>query len=149
MFLFSTKGKLILTWYVVASHKDIADFYINLRDKTNTILVEHHVPYDRRNDEIRGADISADFGDPLQLCVQAKNSDGSIGSWFDTQCTDLPHNFAEVKRRNDELGSGVRSIISSRAQRNKLVGRQRSTGGTTKSMSGVIVMALLCSIVLL
>lgn len=144
----STKGKLFLTWYVVAAHKDIADFYINIRDKSNTILTEHHVPYDRRSHEIRGKDISPDFTDPLQLCVQAKNSDGSIGSWFDTQCQNLPKNFEEVKNRYDEHGGGVFTIISSRAQRNKMGGRVRSKSDITTKLSKVLLMVVLSFLVI-
>lgn len=139
----SSKGKLFLTWYVVATHKDIADFYINIRDKDNTILIEQHVPYDRRTHEIRGKDISPDFSDPLQLCVQAKNSDGSIGSWFDTQCQNLPKTFEEVKNRYDENGSGVFTIISSRTQRNKMDAKARSNSGRLLSLSRIIAMVVL------
>lgn len=133
---------------MAAPHKDIADFYINIRDKNNIILIEEHVPYDRRNRQIIGNDISSDYSAPLQLCVQAKKSDGSIGSWFDTQCQNLPSNFEEVKKRYNENRDGVFTIISSKAQRNNE--RMRLKSGSMKTfIPRVLLMGVLCVQVLL
>lgn len=98
-------------------NKDIADFYANIRDAKNKVLVEHHLAYDTRKIEIKGDDISGDYQGHLQLCVLAKNSEGTIGSWFDSQCFDLPSDFESIKRKYSAGYYSVYTILSSKKNR--------------------------------
>lgn len=75
------------------------------------------MPYDRRSYEIEGDHITSNYKSPLQLCVQAKNSDGSIGSWFDSQCQTLPMDFEAIKIKYNRNSNGVLTIKSSKMLR--------------------------------
>lgn len=112
--------------------KDIADFYVNVRDAKNKILAEHHLAYDTRSIDIKGDDISADYENGLQICVLAKNSDGTIGSWFDSQCYNLPTDFESIKRKYAPGYHAVYEILSSKKnRRNKLAAGGR--GGASSN----------------
>lgn len=139
----STKGILHVTWFVTTPSKDIADFYVNIRDGKSKVLVEHHLAYDTRVVDIRGDAISSDYQNGLQVCVLAKNSDGTIGSWFDSQCFDLPSDFESVKRKYSQGYHAVYEILSSKKSR-KSVGRGgASSKGCVVSASAVSMMLLL------
>lgn len=124
----STKDKLHASWLVATPYKDIADIYVNVRDaRNNRVLLERHLPYDARHLQLAGTDLVGDSVDEtaLQLCIQAKNSDGSIGSWFDAQCYALPSDFANVRRRYNAGFNGVRTMLSSKPPRNGSAGSKR------------------------
>lgn len=87
-----------MQWLVTAPFKDIADFYVNIRDSKNKLFVERHLSYEERLVQIPGSEISDDYNGQLELCVLGKKSDGTIGSWFDSQCIYLPENFENIKR---------------------------------------------------
>lgn len=106
-----------MTWYVTTPNKDIADFYANIRDAKNKVLVEHHLAYDTRKIEIKGEEISSEYQGYLQLCVLAKNSEGTIGSWFDSQCFDLPSDFESIKRKYSAGYHSAYTILSSKKNR--------------------------------
>lgn len=97
MFLFSSRGNLSIWWSLLMPNKDIAGFYIIIRNDKNEILVEHHIPYESRIDNIKGADICQKNCQNLELCVMTKNSHGSINEWFDSQCIYLPNNLESIQ----------------------------------------------------
>ncbi|XP_031640244.1 protein artichoke [Contarinia nasturtii] len=94
--IFFFRGNLSISWSVLQMSKDIAGFHISIRNPSNQIIVEHHLPYDRRMDFIPGNEICQMKCEHLELCILAKDSQGSINSWFDTQCTLLPNNFEYI-----------------------------------------------------
>lgn len=96
---YSFKDNLIVQWYVTALFEDIADFYITIRDSNNDLLAERRLSYDDRVVQISGSDISDDYVGQLELCALAKNSNGDIRTWFDSQCIYLPDNFDAIKRQ--------------------------------------------------
>lgn len=131
----STKDNLYASWYVAAPYKDIADIYVNVRDASNKLLLERHLPYDSRRVQLSGAELAADG--PLQLCVQAKNSDGSIGSWFDVQCYALPTDLAAVRRKYSAYFNGVYTMLSSKPPRGSAKGRRGSRSGGARRCDGI------------
>lgn len=84
---------------MTALNKDIADFYVSIQDAKRTPIVEHHLAYNSRTIQIKGDDISNRFEGQLDLCVLAKNSQGAITSWFDSQCIQLPRDFKAIKAK--------------------------------------------------
>lgn len=147
--LHSGKGVLHVTWYVTTPNKDIADFYANIRDAKNKVLVEHHLAYDTRKIEIKGDEISSEYQGQLQLCVLAKNSEGTIGSWFDSQCFDLPSDFENIKRQYSAGYHSVYTILSSKKNRLNASKSRTSKGCVTgaENVRLVFVGVLLSAIV--
>lgn len=111
-FAFSIRAKLYIQWYVTTPNKDIADFYIIVRNKDNTILFEKHLGYDERSVEILEGELPKNFNDHIEVCVLAKNSDGLIRSWFNSQCFELTANFETVVRKFNENYNYAYSIVS-------------------------------------
>lgn len=140
---------LHVTWYVTTPNKDIADFYANIRDAKNKVLVEHHLAYDTRKIEFKGDEISSDYQGQLQLCVLAKNSEGTIGSWFDSQCFDLPSDFEGIKRKYSAGYYSVYTILSSKKNRLNLSKSRTSKGCVTSGLNVhlLIIGMLLAAIV--
>lgn len=142
----STKDNLYATWFVAAPYKDIADLYVNVRDAGNNApLLERHLSYDTRRVQLAGDEVVGNStGTPgaLQLCVQAKNSDGSIGSWFDAQCFALPTDFAAVRRRYTGHYNGVYTMLSSKPPRGAAAKRGARNAGT-RSAGPVGLLAIL------
>lgn len=83
-------------WTVSQQNKDIAGFYILIRTGNNEIIVEHHVSYELRSDQITGNEICNKDCTNIELCILSKNSYGAINGWFQTQCTYLPQNFRNI-----------------------------------------------------
>lgn len=103
---------LFIQWYVTSPNKDIADFYIIVRNKDNTILYEKFLAYDERNVEIVEEDLPKNFDDHIEICVLAKDSDGAIRSWFNSQCFDLTTNFESIIRKFNKNYNYEYSIVS-------------------------------------
>lgn len=97
---------------MTSPNKDIADFYILVRDKENTILFEKFLSYDERVVEISEDELPKSFEDHIEVCVLAKDSDGVIGSWFNSQCFDLTTNFESVVRKYNANYNYEYSIVS-------------------------------------
>lgn len=93
----SSRGNLSIWWSLVQRNKDIAGFYIAIRNSRNEILVEHHVPYESRIDNIVGSNICQQNCQNLELCIISKNSAGSVNGWFDSQCINLPDDFKSIQ----------------------------------------------------
>lgn len=108
----STKGKLFIQWYVTSPNKDIADFYIIVRNKDNTILFEKFLAYDERSVDILEEELPKNFEAHIEVCVLAKDSDGAIRSWFNSQCFDLTTNFESVVRKYNKNYNYEYSIVS-------------------------------------
>lgn len=107
---------MTIRWTASLINKDIAGFYVVIRNAHNRILLEHHLPYDRRIDDIIGSEICNSNCNNLELCVLSKNSHGSINNWFDAQCVYLPQNFDDIRDRYDIHFGQIYVIHSVRRQ---------------------------------
>lgn len=103
---------LFIQWYVTSPNKDVADFYIIVRNKDNTMLYEKFLAYDERSVEIVEEDLPRNFEDHIEICVLAKDSDGAIRSWFNSQCFDLTTNFESIVRKFNKNYNYEYSIVS-------------------------------------
>lgn len=155
-FFHSYKGQLVAQWYVTALFDDIADFYVTIRDSGNQLLVERRMAYDDRTVQIPGAYISDNYDGQLELCVLAKNSDGTIRTWFESQCIYLPENFETIKETYGTQRSQPYLIHSLRKRIRAPIADGRSTS-TKKRQSNrsagmkndAMKMLLLSSVVLI
>ncbi|XP_055589039.1 toll-like receptor 13, partial [Uranotaenia lowii] len=95
------RGKLIVHWFV-SSTKDIADFYVYIRDRQNNIVFERVVSYSSRLTAIAGEEIAGSgSGSSLELCVLAKSSSEEL-NFLESQCVQLPDDLEAVKRKYNE-----------------------------------------------
>lgn len=93
--------------------RDIADFYINIRDSKGIIKYEQTLSYDTRRLEIKENDIPPLTNDgPYQLCVMPKSSADIINGWFPSQCPNLPINFDKIKNVYNEHYKSTFTILS-------------------------------------
>ncbi|XP_050359015.1 chaoptin-like [Nymphalis io] len=80
-------------WYV-STADDVADFYLYIRDKNNTLYYSKDISYNVRSLTIP---VEKDFKTTVQngadICIQAKSSSGFARKWFDSQCQIVPSNF--------------------------------------------------------
>ncbi|XP_026490649.2 toll-like receptor 7 [Vanessa tameamea] len=80
-------------WYVPTAD-DVADFYLYIRDKNNTLYFSQDISYNLRSLTIP---VEKDFKTTVQngadICIQAKSSNGFARKWFDSQCQIVPSNF--------------------------------------------------------
>lgn len=126
---------------MTAPNKDIADFYIIVRNKDNTILFEKYLAYDERTVEILEEELPKNFSDHIEVCVLAKNSDGVIRSWFNSQCFDLMTNFETIVRKFNENYNYEYSIVS---PKKKLAGRSNDESVSSRAdVDGVISLKLI------
>ncbi|XP_038217636.1 chaoptin [Zerene cesonia] len=82
-------------WYILTI-EDLADFYIYIRDKNNTLYYSKDVSYNLRSLTIQvDASIRTALqnGVALDICVQAKTSNGFARKYFDSQCQGVISNF--------------------------------------------------------
>ncbi|XP_065336197.1 protein artichoke-like [Cloeon dipterum] len=78
-------GGIKMIWYV-PTRQDIGNFQIIVRDKdTQDDIFEKEVPYTMRSDTIP----PLPSGGNLQVCVLAKDSEGQLRLWRDSQCRSL------------------------------------------------------------
>ncbi|XP_039433042.1 chaoptin-like [Culex pipiens pallens] len=94
------RGQLNAHWFV-SSTKDVADFYVYIRDQRNNIIFERVVSYASRATAIKGVDIVADETAQLELCVLAKSSGDEV-NFLESQCIPLPEDLDAVKRKYNE-----------------------------------------------
>lgn len=87
-----------------------------IRNIHNRILIEHHLSYDKRTDDIIGGDICSGNCMHLELCVLSKSSLNIINGWFDTQCIYLPNDFERIQSKYDENNGQIYVIHSLRKQ---------------------------------
>lgn len=76
--------------------------------------MEHHLPYDQRKDYIPGNEFCHRNCEDMELCILAKDSHGSISSWFDTQCVLLPKNFEDIQEKYSVHSNQMYIIHSTR-----------------------------------
>lgn len=81
--------------------------------------MEQHLSYDTRKAAVVGNEISKDYSGTLQVCVLAKNSEGLIGRWFDSQCYDLPADFDDIKQRYTENYHLAYTMLSSKSRKSR------------------------------
>lgn len=94
---FSTRGSLFVQWFVSSISKDIADFYLHFRDGRNKVLLEKTLPYDTRIGNISTSQLEAiEFDKTVDVCILAKNSDGVILNFDESQCTRMPSSFNAI-----------------------------------------------------
>lgn len=58
------------------------------------------------------------FQDHIEVCVLAKDSDGVIRSWFNSQCFDLTTNFESIVRKFNKNYNYEYSIVSPKKKSN-------------------------------
>lgn len=141
LIFFSSKGKLYAQWYVTRASRDIADFYVNIRDSNSNIKYEKYLPYDTRLITIDANDIPQNNDDnPLQFCVMGKSSSGIINGWYEAQCKDLPRNFDNVKKvYNEKYNSAF--VVLSTDKRIKV-----SKSAATSSLANLSILVILLTI---
>lgn len=88
-----------MRWSVRRPYKDIAGFYVVIRDAHSQILLEHQISYEKRYDLIVGHEICDTDCMNLELCILTKDSYGKINGWFDYQCKYLPNNLENLKKK--------------------------------------------------
>lgn len=109
--LYSTRNSLFTQWYVSSISKDIADFYLHIRDDGNKVLLEKILAYDTRignftTEELEGVD----FGRNVDLCILARNSNQQIVHISDNQCTKMPKNLNDVIKKYNRRPSTIFKI---------------------------------------
>lgn len=139
---YSSRGNLTVRWIASPINKDIAGFYVLIRNIHNRILTEYHLPYDKRSMNIIGDEICDGNCNNLELCALSKNSNGTINGWFDSQCIYLPNDFERIRNKYNDRSSqifvihSVRKQIRAKSVANRLDSR---SSGTTKTIVGNIV----------
>lgn len=113
MSLHSTRGYITVRWTSNVIIKDVAGFYIIVRNADSKILLEHHLSYEYRVDQITGSDIcdGQNCGN-LEMCVLSKNSNGTINGWFDAQCIYLPNDLPKIMRKYTQNNGQVHYVHS-------------------------------------
>lgn len=102
-----------MRWISNVINKDIAGFYVVVRNTESKILLEHHLSYEYRFDQIIGSDIcDGNNCRNLELCVLSKNSHGIINGWFDAQCVYLPNDLPKIMRKYSTSNSQIYFIQS-------------------------------------
>lgn len=118
-FYYSTRGNITIRWTSNVVNKDVAGFYVVVRNTDSKILIEHHLSYEYRADQIIGSDICDGNGcRNLELCVLSKNSHGLFNGWFDAQCVYLPNDLPKIMRKYTR-NNGQAYIIHSLVKRIK------------------------------
>lgn len=141
----STRGSLFIQWFVSSISKDIADFYLHFRDGRNKILFEKTLAYDTRIGNITSVELEGiDFEKNVDVCMLAKNSDGVILHFDESQCTRMPSNFNAVMRKYNKRPSTFFKVFE--MDKNHL-GRNAIalTSGSTRMLTSTLSMVtLLC-----
>lgn len=103
---YSTRGSLFIQWFVSSISKDIADFYLHFRDGKNKILLEKTLAYDTRIGNITSSQLEGiDFDRNVDVCILAKNSNGVILNFDESQCTRMPSNFNAIMTKYNKRPS--------------------------------------------
>jgi hypothetical protein len=106
--LYSTRNSLFVQWYVSSISKDIADFYLHIRDDGNKILLEKILAYDTRIGNFSTDELErVEFSRSVDLCILARNSNEQIVHISDNQCTKMPKNLNEVIRKYNRRPSTI------------------------------------------
>lgn len=86
--------------------KDIADFYLHLKDEQNKVLYEKTLAYDTRIGNITSEILEKiDFEQKVVLCIFAKNSEEIILTFDEIQCIQIPKNFNTVIKKYNKRPS--------------------------------------------
>lgn len=86
--------------------KDIADFYLHLKDEQNKVLYEKTLAYDTRIGNITSEVLEKiDFEKKVVLCIYAKNSEEIILTFDENQCIQIPKNFNTVIKKYNKRPS--------------------------------------------
>lgn len=86
--------------------KDIADFYLHLKDEQNKVLYEKTLAYDTRIGNITSETLEKiDFEQKVVLCIFAKNSEEIILTFDENQCIQIPKNFNTVMKKYNKRPS--------------------------------------------
>ncbi|XP_039748170.1 chaoptin isoform X2 [Pararge aegeria] len=102
-------------WYV-PSTKDVADFYIYVRDSSNKLFFSQDVAYNLRSLSIN---VDKDFatnlqkGGKIEICIQAKSSSNFARKFFDSQCQIVPSNYDSW---SDKLTAAKRKLSRKRVK---------------------------------
>lgn len=138
---YSSRGNLTVRWIASPIKKDIAGFYVLIRNVHNRILTEYHLPYDKRITNIIGDEICDGNCNNLELCALSKDSNGTINGWFDSQCIFLPNDFERIRNKYNDRSSQIFVIHSIRKQirAKSVANRDSRSSGAIKAIVGNIV----------
>ncbi|XP_055919385.1 chaoptin [Eupeodes corollae] len=83
--------QVIVKWYVTST-RDIAEFSVYIRNKKNEIFYQKEFDYEQRSARIAVENIekATKNGNTAEICVISKESSGTIGRWFESQCVKTP-----------------------------------------------------------
>lgn len=143
---YSSRGNLTIRWIVSPIKKDIAGFYVLIRNIHNRILTEYHLSYDKRSIKIMGHDICDGNCNNLELCALSKDSNGTISGWFDSQCIYLPNDFERIRKKYNDRSNSIFVIHSLRKQirAKNVANHDLRSSGVTKTIVGNIVIQCVC-----
>lgn len=154
MFLFfihfnSTRGSLFIQWFVSSISKDIADFYLHFRDGKNKVLLEKTLAYDARIGNITSPELEGiDFERGVDVCILAKNSNGVILNFDESQCTRIPMNFNGIMKKYNKRPSTFFKIYE---MDKKNLGRNAIAlkSASTTALNSITLIALLSTSLLM
>lgn len=108
------RGTITAYWYVTGK-RDIADFYVSVRDKNNgQIIWEKSLDYTKRLIRLSVSELEKNVAD-MQLCVIAKKSTSELSSWIASQCRNLSDNFDELAGKRKNFFSSIFAATTSGA----------------------------------
>ncbi|CRL00177.1 CLUMA_CG013451, isoform A [Clunio marinus] len=146
--IFYTKGSLFIQWFVSSISKDIADFYLHFRDGRNKVLLEKTLAYDTRIGNITSTEMERiEFEKNVDVCILAKNSDGVILHFDESQCARMPSNFNAIMKKYNKRPSTFFKIYE--VDRNNLGHNLISIGSGTNKIFGNSPFIVLLSISLI
>lgn len=150
--LYSSRGNLTVRWIASPIKKDIAGFYVLIRNVHNRILTEYHLPYDKRSVNVIGDEMCDGNCNNLELCALAKDSNGTINEWFDSQCIYLPNDLERIRKKYNDRSTQIYVIHSIRKQiRAKSVANRdsRSSGITKTCAANIIIQCVFVAVSIL
>lgn len=148
IFYTSFQGNLSISWSVLQPIEDIAGFHVSIRNRSNQIIMEHHIPYDYRTDSIIWDEICHGNCPNLELCVLSKNSHGLINRWFDTQCIYLPNDLLQIREKYTYNNNQKYVIYSARTQSIDKINWGSSNSASFFNISRQIQILILLTILL-
>lgn len=125
--------------------KDIADFYLHLKDEQNKVLYEKTLAYDTRIGNITSEILDKiDFEKKVVLCIFAKNSEEIILTFDENQCIQIPKNFNTVMKKYNKRPSTFFKIFE---MDKKNIGRNAIALSSATKFPVNLPLAILISII--
>ena len=125
--------------------KDIADFYLHLKDDQNKVLYEKTLAYDTRIGNITSEILEKiEFEKKVVLCIFAKNSEEIILTFDENQCIQIPKNFNSVMKKYNKRPSTFFKIFE---MDKKNIGRNAIALSSASKFSLNLSLATLLSLI--